>query len=431
MEDSLEIRAARVYIGGGQVKSPGFIQVRQGRIQSVGQGGSGEAKNVIDLGDATLLPGLVDAHAHITLSGDGRTYEEQVHDPDELMTLIAVRNLRRHLESGVTTLRDNGGRNRTTFVVREAIRRGYISGPRLLLAGRPLTHTGGHFHWCNGVADGEVAIRAAVRELVAEGADHIKIMASGGATRGNWPFLASYDASELRCAVDTAHALQRPTTAHCRARQSMANAVEAGCDCIEHAEYLVAGEMVEHGVGIPASGVIAYDPRLTARIVEAGTYVSFTLQAGGFSTLKRLRQGLADGVALTCREEAQREALEMLFEAKLRLLGDLLRDGLKPRLVISTDAGPFDTAFGELQDGIELAVEAGMSPSEAIDSVTRIAAEACHVDSEVGALRPGRAADVLAVEGDPRHDIRSLRQIREVFIGGSPVIGAITGSAVR
>ena len=130
------------------------------------------------------MPGLVDAHAHLTLAADRRTYEQMVLDPDEMMALVSVSNLQRHLACGVTTLRDNGGRNRVTFIVREAIKRGYFIGPRLLLSGRPVTHRYGHFYWCNGVADGVEAIRATVRQLVAEGADHIKIMASGGATAG-------------------------------------------------------------------------------------------------------------------------------------------------------------------------------------------------------------------------------------------------------
>ena len=118
----------------------------------------------------------------------------------------------------MTTIRDNGGRNRVTFVVREAQRRGYFVGPRLLLAGRPLTHRHGHFHFCNGEADGEVEIRAAVRQLVAEGADHIKIMASGGGTAGTIPYLASYTAAEMRRRRDGA----RPATADNRSLSSPA-----------------------------------------------------------------------------------------------------------------------------------------------------------------------------------------------------------------
>ena len=117
---------------------------------------------------------------------------------------------------------------------------------------------GGHFHFCNEVADGAEEVRRSVRRLVAEGADHIKIMASGGATAGNLPFRASYGVEELRAAVETAHHLGRLTTAHCRARDSMERALEAGLDCMEHAEFLVPPEEVTLGSGVTPTGVMRY-----------------------------------------------------------------------------------------------------------------------------------------------------------------------------
>lgn len=365
----------------------------------------------------TLLPGLVDAHAHLTLAADRRTYEQMILDPDEMMALVSIRNLQRHLASGVTTLRDNGGRNRVTFVVREAIKRGYFVGPRLLLSGRPVTHRHGHFYFCNGVADGADEIRATVRELVAEGADHIKIMASGGATAGNIPYYASYTAEELRVAVEAAHALGRLTTAHCRARQSMVNALEAGLDCIEHAEFLVPGDIAEYGQGIATSGVMSYDPRVTEQILEAGMFVSFTFQAGGYDTLVELR-AKRSLEALTPSEEQQRSALEQYFEMKMDVHRQLLRDGMLPRLVISTDAGPFDAEFGRMHYGLELAVESGMTPLQAIEAATRVAAEACGVSKIAGTLELGKAADLLVVRGDPLTNVRSVGDVEVVYVGG-------------
>ncbi len=370
--------------------------------------------------DATILPGLIDAHSHLTLAGDRRTYEEMIQDPDELMALIAVRNLQRHLASGVTTLRDNGGRNRVTFVVREAINRGYFVGPRLLLSGRPLTHSHGHFYWCNGVADGEGAIRAAVRKLVAEGADHIKIMASGGATAGNIPYYASYTESELRVAVETAHGLGRLTTAHCRAKDSMENAIAAGLDCIEHAEFLVPGPISEYGGGVASSGVMAYDARVTERLLETETFVSFTLQAGGFDSLLELRSE-REHERLKPDAEVRWRALEDYFEMKLAILGSLLRDGMLSKLVISTDAGPFDIEFGHLHYGLELATQAGMTNRQALESATRVAAEACGVQQFVGTIEKGKEADLVVVGGNPVEEIHGLRSVRSVFKGGLDV----------
>jgi imidazolonepropionase-like amidohydrolase len=397
------------------------VVVAGGRISEVGSNPTPQG-TVIDYGGATILPGLIDAHCHITLTGDGKNYQEQMLDPDEMMSLIAVHNMKRHLESGVTTVRDNGGRNRVVFVVREAILRGYITGPRLLLSGRPVTHTGGHFNFCNGVADSEADIRAAVRLLVAEGADHIKIMASGGATLGNIPYYASYTAAEMRWAVEAAHALGRPTTAHCRATQSMLNAVEAGSDCIEHAEYLVPGEMTQFGGGVASGGRMVYDSAVTDRLLDAGTFISATLQAGGYETLVDLRTKRARGDRLSDAEAQRAQALEDYFDMKLEVFAGLLRDGMKPQVVISSDSGPFDVSFGRLQYGLELAVTGGMSAMEAIDATTRVAAEVCGVSDEVGCLKAGMLADMIVIDGDPLTNISDLWRVRQVYSRGHPVI---------
>jgi imidazolonepropionase-like amidohydrolase len=415
------VRAGRVITATPRgVIEDGVIGIDGGRIVSVGPAAELTAElgaNPVEhFADATLLPGLVDAHAHLTLAGDRRTYEQMVLDPDEMMALVSIRNLQRHLASGVTTLRDNGGRNRVTFIVREAIKRGYFVGPRLLLSGRPVTHRYGHFYWCNGVADGAEELRATVRQLVAEGADHIKIMASGGGTAGNIPYYASYTAGELRVAVEAAHALGRLTTAHCRARESMVNAVEAGLDCIEHAEFLVPGEIAEYGQGIASSGVIAYDPRVTQQLLEAGTFVSFTFQAGGYDTLLELRTR-REHQPLSPSEETSRSALERYFELKQEVFRQLLRDGMLPRLVVSTDAGPFDATFGNMHYGLELAVESGMNPLQAIEASTRIAAQACGVAS-TGSLAPDMQADLCVVRGNPLTNIHSMADVVAVYAGG-------------
>jgi imidazolonepropionase-like amidohydrolase len=412
------IRAAHVMSASGRdVIRDGVVAMDGSRI--VGVGPSAEFQEELRGGkvehfpDSTLLPGLIDAHAHLTLPANRLTYEQMFLEPDEMMALVSLRNLQRHLRSGVTTIRDNGGRNRVTFVVREALRRGYFVGPRLLLAGRPLTHRRGHFHFCNGEADGEVEIQAAVRALVAEGADHIKIMASGGGTAGTSPYHASYTTHELRIAVETAHGYGRLTTAHCRARQSMHNAVEAGLDCIEHAEFLVPPEQSVREPPVSSYG-IQYDPRLTDRLLQAGTFVSFTFQAGGYTTLLELRQGADD-------TNEQRDELERYFDAKRELFGKLLRDGMLPRLVISTDAGPADTEFGHLEQGLQLAVQSGMSPRQALEAVTRVAAEACGVSHLVGSLEVGKEADLLVVDGNPLQEIDAIVDVRAVYVGGRSV----------
>jgi len=419
------IRAARVVTASAKgVIEDGAVAVEGSRIAAVGPAAEvtkGAAPGSVETyADATLMPGLVDAHAHLTLAADRRTYEQMVLDPDEMMALVSVSNLQRHLACGVTTLRDNGGRNRVTFIVREAINRGYFIGPRLLLSGRPVTHRYGHFYWCNGVADGVEAIRATVRQLVAEGADHIKIMASGGATAGNIPYYASYRVDELRAAVDTAHGLGRLTTAHCRAKQSMINALEAGLDCIEHGEFLIPGKVAEYGEGISSSGIMEYDPAVAERFAQQGTFISYTFQAGGYDSLVELRQK-ADHERLTPVETARRDALEAYYDMKLEIFRRLLGDRMHPYLVVSSDAGPFDCEFGRMHYGLELAVQAGMSPLQAIEAATSLAARACGVADIVGALEAGKEADLLVVHGNAVADVRRMAHVAAVYKAGRKV----------
>ena len=359
--------------------------------------------SVLDYASATGLPGLVDAHVHMSLFGDGRPYEEMAAESDGLMALAAAKNVRTHLYSGVTTARDNGARNRLGFDVRLAIERGYLEGPRLLVAGRPITSSGGHFGWCGEEADGEEAIRESVRRLVAEGADHIKVMASGGGTVGTDPTRASYTVSELAAARSVAHDLGRLVTAHCRATESMDRAIEAGLDCIEHGEFL------------DVDGVARFDAATAQRLFEAGTYLSPTLAATGrWNTILRLR-----GSDPRSEEDAASlRDLEDALKARLECVNGLLQLGMADRIVAGTDAGCFDYSFGHMDYNMSLLVQAGMTPMQAIMAGTRFSAQACGVEATVGTLEAGKLADILLVNGDPTLDIGAIGNVRAVFKGG-------------
>ena len=416
------LSADRVITGSQQqVFAPGAVVVASGRVRAVGREEDvpiPEGAMVERHPGCSILPGFIDAHCHITLAGDSRTYEQMALDRDETMALVAVRNLQLHLRSGVTTVRDNGGRNMVSFAVRDAVDRGYLLSPRLLLAGRPVTPSAGHFHWCGGAADGADAIRAAVRRLVAEGADHIKIMASGGGTAGNVPFYASYDAEELRVAVQTAHQLGRLTTAHCRAKTSIANALEAGLDCIEHAEFLVPTSTERFTEFGTFGGRWEYDDELGRRIAASGTFVSFTLQPGydavaDLAELQRTRE-------LTAQEQQLLAMRTAYFAQKLDVFSSLLETD-DEFLVISSDAGPFDVRFGRFHLVLETAVAGGMSALQAIEAATRKAAVACGVAREVGTLEPGKLADACVVRGDPLTDIACTSEVAAVYLGGDRV----------
>ena len=364
----------------------------------------------LDLGHACLLPGLIDGHTHASLPGDGRPYADQIGISDALMVGVAARNLSLHLNAGVTTVRDHGARNMVGFTIRKAVTRGHIRGPRMLVSGRPITRPDGHFHWCNETAAGPDATRAAVRRLVRDGADYIKVMATGGGTEGTDPGAASYSVEELRAIVEEAHSLGRRTAAHARATEGMSRAVDAGLDLLEHVEFN------------EPDGRPHFNPAVAAKIAKAGTYVSPTLQVlTDYQRIIRLREDAAHG-SLPAKGERELAQLEQTLDAYLDRFRRFLESGIADRVAPGTDCGPFGTAFGHLDYELQLLVAAGYRPAEAVVAATRRAAEAAGLDHEIGTIVPGKLADLVAVDGDPTRDINAISRVVAVFQEGRRVL---------
>ncbi len=364
---------------------------------------------IFDFQPYYALPGFFDTHTHLSLAGDGRSYSRMFSDPDEMMMLTGVMNLQRHLAAGITTIREHGARNRVGFILKEGLQRGVIPGPRMLVSGRPITCTGGHFYMCNEVADGEDEIRKSVRRLVHEGADYIKIMASGGGTEGTFPGRATYTTEELHAAVHEAHHFHRLTAAHCRASESMIRAIKAGIDLMEHAEFLDSDNRLH------------FDPKIAEMMAESGVWISPTLQAWtDYPRIMDLKSRLEKGT-ITPNEEKELSALEKRAELRLDIVRRLLDYGLLQRIVPGTDSGVNDIAFGHLDYDLQLLVRVGFTPGEAILSATRISAEAAGQDKDIGTLEPGKIADFILVDGDPAADILNCSRLVAVFQGGRKV----------
>ena len=405
------IRAKALFDGTGTPPLHNAIVILEGsRIVAAGSEGAIEAPRgpqvrTLDFPDGYLLPGLIDAHTHLMFGSGDATYEEVIErDSDQVMLLRAARNAHIHLNAGVTTLRDCGARNQVTFDLRRGVRQGLALAPRLLLSGRPVTTTGGHFWWCNQEADGVEGVRKAVRQLVGDGADFIKIMASGGGTAGTDNRRPSYSVEELRAIVDEAHNLGKPTTAHCIATLSIVNALDAGVDSIEHATF------------IEPDGSYRFDPRIAERIARQGVLVSPTVQTG-YRKREKLLARREQGHALTPEEERRLEDLQVKCERQVEFLGRLWSEWEVP-IVAGTDA---IQTFGDYCLGLELQVQAGMSPADVICSATSVAARAVGVGHLVGTIEPGKEADLIVVDQDPLQDIRALRSMRMVMQGGAIV----------
>jgi imidazolonepropionase-like amidohydrolase len=196
---------------GDEVITDGVVRVEGGMIAAVGRASEfGTTADGIPTVDGTLLPGFVDSHAHVTMAG---VRPEQMYFSPETAALTAVAQLRRSLRAGVTTMLDCGAVGSTAFAIRHALETGLIEGPRLRVVGRPITHARGHGHMFGSVADGPDAVRREVRILNSEGADEIKLMASGGSSGGN-PTRPSYTQAELNACVTEAHGLGLRVTTH-------------------------------------------------------------------------------------------------------------------------------------------------------------------------------------------------------------------------
>ena len=406
------IRAARLADGLSTSSQPNqAVLISDGRIRAVGAADTIASQippdtETIDLGDATLTPGLIDGHTHLSLAGDGRSYVEMFSESDEMMVLTGAYNLRRHLDAGITTLREHGARNKVGFAIKEALSRGYIAGPRMQVSGRPITCSGGHFHMCNEVADGPDEIRRSVRRLVHEGADYIKIMTSGGGTAGTLPGRASYSVEELHAVVHEAHHFHRLTAAHCRAKESMVRAVAAGIDLMEHAEFLDPDHEMR------------FDPDLAEKMAECGIWISPTLQAWtNYGRIVDLEQKRDRG-ELSPAAESQLQALSDRAEKRLDIMRRMLDYCRIDRIVPGTDSGVGSLAFGHLDYDLRLLVKVGFTPGEALLSATRISAEAIDMADELGTIEPGKIADLAAFKGDPTKDVLALSDVAAVFQAG-------------
>ena len=406
------IRAARLADGLSTSSQPNqAVLISDGRIRAVGAADTIASQTppdteTIDLGDTTLTPGLIDGHTHLSLAGDGRSYVEMFSESDEMMVLTGAYNLRRHLDAGITTLREHGARNKVGFAIKEALSRGYIAGPRMQVSGRPMTCSGGHFHMCNEVADGPDEIRRSVRRLVHEGADYIKIMTSGGGTAGTLPGRASYSVEELHAVVHEAHHFHRLTAAHCRAKESMVRAVAAGIDLMEHAEFLDPDHEMR------------FDPDLAEKMAECGIWISPTLQAWtNYGRIVDLEQKRDRG-ELSPAAASQLQALSDRAEKRLDIMRRMLDYCRIDRIVPGTDSGVGSLAFGHLDYDLRLLVKVGFTPGEALLSATRISAEAIGMADELGTIEPGKIADLAAFKGDPTKDVLALSDVAAVFQAG-------------
>jgi len=391
------LRAAALFDGvSGAILARPSVVVANGTIAAVhGPGGSEPADaEVVDLPGLTLLPGLVDAHLHLCLDATSDPVGHLAETDDALLRDQMAEAAMRALRAGVTTVRDLGDRGYLALDLRA---RGPASGagplPAIVAAGPPITTPGGHCYFLGGAANGQRALRAAVRERAERGVDVIKVMASGGnLTPGSLPYEPQFDAGSLRVIVDEAHRHGLPVTAHAHSARSIADAVTAGVDGIEHATFMSAG-----GVDAPEAVIRAIAAQ---RIAVGWTVGRDPHQAGALMP------------QIASRMAGLRAARRRLYES-----GAMLVPGSDAGV---TPAKPHDV----LRFAPEDMAAAGLRPAEILQALTSGGAKACGLGHRKGRIAPGFDADILAIDGNPLEDIAAIRNLRAVYIGGQPILPA-------
>jgi imidazolonepropionase-like amidohydrolase len=390
------IRAKHMFDGSGQpLVHDAVVVIDNGKITAVGpvtQVSLPPGADVLDVGDRTLLPGLIDAHVHILLTGSDRSGQEERAATDAQTLLVGTRNALLALKSGLTTVRDCGDRNYLSLALRDYITDGGLAGPRLVCSGPVLTSTAGHLWWSGIECDTVDDLRRGVRTLVKHGVDCIKLMGSGGnATPGSNPEAAQYDAAGFQVVADDAHRMGKKVAVHVHGVGSIRMAVDAGIDTLEH-------------VPFRAHGRIAYDERLVDAIARRGLIVSLAMPA----TWYRLR-------AEEMRETRTHPG--HLWEARYETIRKMHAAGVK--LVVSSDSGSTGTRIDELPLLMEFLVKGVQLPAaDVVYGATGLAAEALGLTDRVGTLAPGKLADLLVVDGDPLTDIAALQRVHMVVKGG-------------
>lgn len=351
---------------------------------------------VIELANATALPGLIDSHVHLTSEPRYHGYQGLgLSLPRE--ALVGAKNAKLTLEAGFTTVRNLGASGYTDVALRDAIEDGDLVGPRIVAAGISLSITGGHcdntllpFHLHSdlpsAVADGADRAQHAVRQQIKFGANVIKVCATGGVmSKGDDPETAQYSLEELKAIVVDAHRLGRKVAAHAHGALGIRLSVEAGVDSIEHGSYI--------------------DDAAIAMMKAKGTYLVPTL-----TTHEYLEKNLhsKDMPPWTVAK------ISAVKEAAFKNAARAFKSGVK--VALGTDAGVFP--HGQNGREIALEVQLGMTPMQAIQSATVNAAELLGLSNKIGTIEPGKFADIVAVDGDPGKDPAVFERVEFVMKGG-------------
>ena len=393
------VKAARLIDGlGGAPISNAVVLIENDRISAVGAGLSvPPGAQVIDLGGATVLPGFIDCHTHVTGQPGDNFYEDLFKRSPIDEAVTAHIYAKRTLEAGFTTIRDVGSEEFVDVALKKAINHGDIPGPRMLVAGLPLSATGGHgdlngyspylsFKTFSGVADGIDAIRKLVRTDVRQGADVIKVLATAGVlSEEDSEGAPQYSQEELDTVVQEANMWERRVAAHAHGAEGIKRAIRAGVNSVEHASFID-----DEGIRLAK---------------EKGTFLVMDIYNDDYIMTEYARRGYPQAILEKEKRvgRTQRENFRKAWKAGAKM-------------AFGTDAGVYP--HGDNARQFAKMVEWGMTPMEAITAATASAADLLGWSDRIGTLQKGRFADLVAVNGDPLADVTILQKVQFVMKGG-------------
>jgi len=398
---TVAIHAGRVLdVKTGKLLSDQTIVIEDGKITSVGPSAGMKVPadaTVIDLSNATVLPGLIDAHTHLTMDPKFGYEELGVSVPRQ--TLTGAKNARITLQAGFTTVRNVAADGFSDVALRDAINAGDVPGPRMLVSGPPLGITGGHsdndllayeYHAkSEGICDSPWACRAQVRENIKYGADLIKIMASGGVlSKGDDPQASQFTLEEMQAIVEEAHRLGRKVAAHAHGAQAILWASQAGVDSIEHGSYI--------------------DDAGIAEMKKNGTYLVPTLYLGDWFLENAEKNHVPDFLLVKAKA---------VMPVARKNIAHAFAGGVK--VAFGTDAAVYPHGMNAHEFAVM--VKLGLTPLQSIQAATLNAADLLGWSGKVGTLQPGAWGDVIAVDGDPLQDVTVLQHVKFVMKGGEVV----------
>ena len=370
---------------GDEIVEEGFVHLKDGKIAAVGnRADAPQGPKVIDTGGKTLMPGMMNSHAHLSWDGIHELSQQSMYDAPEIRAYKAAGNMIKSLGAGITLVRDLGVHDANLFA-KQAVAQGIFPGPRLLVCGEAIIQTGGHTYWVCREASGADEMRRAVREQVRGGADLIKIMACHDTLE--------FTDEELHAVIDEAHRNGIPITAHATYNDCIKRVAEFGIDCVEH-----GGSMTDETIRVLLDRELPVVTTFSALVIQANEEIA---RAFGIPEWK---------IAERQRAVADKSRFDGLVRAS--------KAGVP--IVFGTDAGSPAVEHDRIVPELGFMVEVGVCPDnmDALRAITARAAKMNGLGDKLGTIEAGKLADMLVVDGKPDQDLSALERVEMTFIDG-------------